>query len=244
MRVIIVDDEYSAREIIKDYLSERPDIEILGECNDGFSALKAINEMDPELVFLDIQMPKLNGFEVLEVLEKHPYIIFTTAYDEYAIKAFEMNATDYLLKPFSKERFFNALDKVPARKDIKTGSFPQLRGVVDNVEGLINRIVVKKGGEVNVIPVSSIVYIEAQDDYVMLYLHDKKFLKQKTMAFFEAHLNPNEFIRVHRSYIVKLDEIRKIEPYEKASYIIVLKDGRSIPLSRSGYSKLKSQLLL
>jgi two-component system LytT family response regulator len=244
IKAIIIDDEKMAREIIEDYLVENEDIEIVEQCSDGFSGLKAIQDKKPDLVFLDVQMPKLTGFELLEVLDEQPVIIFTTAYDQYAIKAFEKNAVDYLLKPFSAERFQTALKK--AVEKIKSGPdqkhSEKISHQLEDREETVNRIVVKKNKEIRIIPVDQVKYIEAQDDYVMIYTEKERFLKQKTMKYFETHLDPRDFIRIHRSYIIKAGEISKIEPYEKSSYIVVLKNSKSLPLSKSGFNRLKSIL--
>ncbi len=244
IRAIIIDDEEMAREIVMDYLEEFKEIEVIDQCADGFHGLKSINEKKPDLVFLDIQMPKLTGFEMLEVLDDKPRIIFTTAYDQYAIQAFEQNAVDYLLKPFSYDRFVTAVKK--ATELINSETYPveqqNLEKHLEEKEERINRVVVKTRKEIHIIPVKQIWYLEAQDDYVMIYLDKDKFLKQKTMHFFEDHLSPNDFIRVHRSYIVRIERIQKIEPYEKSAGIVILKDGRKVPVSRSGLSKLKGIL--
>lgn len=241
IKILIIDDEEYAREIIKEYLEKHEDIEITGDFADGFSALKAINERRPDLIFLDIQMPKLTGFEMLELIEEPPLIVFTTAFDEFAIKAFEQNAIDYLLKPFSQDRFNEAITKVKHRLNSADRSvdFTKLKIQLDKKKETINRIVVKTRKEIKIIPIDQILYIEAQDDYVMIYLSDEKFLKQKTMSFYENNLPSKSFVRVHRSYIVKLDQIKSIEPYEKSSQILILKDERKVPVSRAGLSKLK-----
>jgi two-component system LytT family response regulator len=244
IRTVIIDDEEMAREIILDYLEDFPGIQVVDQCEDGFSGLKSINDKKPDLVFLDIQMPKLTGFEMLEVLDERPKIIFTTAYDQYAIRAFEQNAVDYLLKPFGKDRFNAAMEK--AISLIEAGNLAddksRLEKHFESKEEELNRIVVKSRKEIRIIPVDQIHYLEAQDDYVMIYLEKEKFLKQKTMKFFEDRLPPKDFIRVHRSYIVRMDKISRIEPYEKSTSLILLKDGRQIPASRSGLSKLKGIL--
>ena len=240
---IIVEDEKLARDLLRDYLKDHPDIKIVGEFEDGFSGLKAINELKPELLFLDVQMPKLTGFELLEVLDHIPAIIFTTAYDQYAIKAFEHNAVDYLLKPFSRLRFLEAIKK--ARERIGSGDIKltdKLLEHIDNQEELIHRVVVRWGSKIHIIPVSDIRYIQAEDDYVMLYTKDSKYLKQKTMKYFESHLSPDEFLRIHRSYIVRLSEIIQMQLYEKDSYIVILKDGTKLPISKSGLPELKKML--
>ena len=243
IKTIIVEDEKLARDLIKDYLQNHEDFELIGEYEDGFSGLKAINEMKPDLIFLDIQMPKLTGFEMLEVLEHHPAIIFTTAYDQYALKAFEHNALDYLLKPYSKDRFDEALGK--ARERVQSGDTESISRLVehrDEQEDEIHRVVVKSRSRISVIPVDDIIYLEAQDDYVMIYTLQSKHLKQKTMKFFEAHLPVADFVRIHRSYIVKLSEIAQMQLYEKESYIVILKNGVKLPVSKSGLPKLKKKL--
>ncbi len=243
IKTIIVEDEKLARDLIKNYLNNHEDFELIGEYEDGFSGLKAINEMKPDLIFLDIQMPKLTGFEMLEVLEHHPAIIFTTAYDQYALKAFEHNALDYLLKPYSKDRFDEALGK--AREKVQSGDKESIGRLVehrDQQEDEIHRVVVKSRSRINVIPVEDIIYLEAQDDYVMIYTLQSKHLKQKTMKFFEAHLPVEDFVRIHRSYIVKLSEIAQMQLYEKESYIVILKNGVKLPVSKSGLPKLKKKL--
>jgi len=243
IKTIIVEDEKLARDLIKDYLQNQEDFEIVGEYEDGFSGLKAINEMKPDLIFLDIQMPKLTGFEMLEVLEHHPAIIFTTAYDQYALKAFEHNALDYLLKPYSKDRFDEAVGK--ARERVQSGDTESISRLVehrDEQEEEIHRVVVKSRSRINVIPVDDIIYLEAQDDYVMIYTLQSKHLKQKTMKFFEAHLPAEDFVRIHRSYIVKLSEIAQMQLYEKESYIVILNNGVKLPVSKSGLPKLKKKL--
>jgi two-component system LytT family response regulator len=243
IKAIIIEDEQLARDLIKDYLQEQKEIKLIGEFEDGFSGLKAINELRPDLVFLDIQMPKLTGFELLELLDHRPAIIFTTAYDQYAIKAFEHNTVDYLLKPFSKERFAEAVARASGR--ISKGGNDQLDKLVVHMEKAaesLHRVVVKTGSKINVIPVEDIRYIEAQDDYVMIYTPEKKYLKQRTMKYFEAHLPGEQFVRIHRSYIARISEIAHMELYEKDSYIVILKDGTKLPVSKTGLPKLKESL--
>jgi two-component system, LytTR family, response regulator len=245
IKAIIIEDEQPARELVKNYLKAYPDIELLGEFSDGFSGIKAINELHPELVFLDIQMPKITGFEMLEILDAIPEIIFTTAYDQYAIKAFEMNAVDYLLKPFSKERFAQAIEKAVDRHAKKQTSAENIRELKKHIQSSVDkleRVVVKTGSKIKVIPVEDIVWLESQDDYVMIYTSSGKFLKQETMKHFEEHLDPSNFIRVHRSYIVRLDAIVQLELYEKGSYLAVLNTGAKVKVSDSGYKNLKSKM--
>lgn len=240
---IILEDEKLARELLRDYLKDHTDIKIIGEFGDGFSGLKAINELKPELLFLDIQMPKLTGFEMLEVLDHVPAIIFTTAYDQYAIKAFEHNAVDYLLKPYSRLRFLDAIKK--ARERINSGDInitDKLLAHIDKKQEIIHRVVIRSGSKIHVIPVDEIRYIQAEDDYVMIYTKEGKYLKQKTMKYFESHLSPEEFIRIHRSYIVRLSEINQMQLYEKDAYNVILKDGTKLPVSKGGFPRLKKML--
>jgi two-component system, LytTR family, response regulator len=245
MKTVIIDDEDLAREILVSYLKESTDVEIIAQCSNGFEGVKIINELQPDLVFLDVQMPKIDGFEMLELLDNPPLIIFATAFNEFAIKAFELSAVDYLMKPFDKSRLFAALDKARQRLEAGQKSMPGITNLIDTVhdnKSLLDRIVVKNGPKIHVIPVSSIKFLEAQDDYVMIYTDDKKHLKQSTMGYFESHLDPAHFVRVHRSYIVHIGNISQLELYGKESYLLVLKDGNKLPVSRSGYSKLKHAL--
>ncbi len=244
-KVLIVEDEKLAREIVKSYIKKHSNIELVGECSNGFDALKQINELKPDLVFLDIQMPKLTGFEMLEVLENPPVIIFTTAYDQYALKAFEVNATDYLLKPFSEERFDEALHKaliLLGNKGEAVKKIENLSKTIEQKEEKLERVVVKNGQKISIVPVDDIKYIEAQDDYTMLYTDKGNFLKQKTMKYFEENLDEKDFIRIHRSYFVKITQIKQIELFEKESYRLILNDGNKLPVSKSGYQKLKEIL--
>jgi len=245
IKTIIIDDESLARELIKNYLSSYSEIEILGEYSDGFQGLKAINELNPDLIFLDVQMPKLTGFELLELLDHPCNIIFTTAYNEYAIKAFEHNAIDYLLKPFSQERFADAIAKAISRlqnQAEKTEIIEKLKEHEDKNKDILSRVVVKSRNKIDIIPVDKIRYFEAQDDYVMIYTQDEHHLKQKTMKYFETHLNPKEFCRIHRSYLIRIEEISKLEPYEKDSWVLILKTGERLKVSKNGYKLLKQQL--
>lgn len=243
LRTIIIDDEELARQLVAKYCENHSDIEVIGHCADGFEAVKTINQLKPDLVFLDVQMPKLDGFELLEILDHRPQVIFTTAYNEYAIRAFEQNAVDYLLKPFSRERFDQALDKVRTllNQHQKPG-FTTASLTVQPLTEYLNRVVVKNGSKIKIIPAEQILYFEAQDDYVMVYTPDAHYLKQQTMKHFESVLDPRTFIRTHRSYIVRIDAIQQIEPYEKDSHIIKLSTGVRLPVSRSGYQLLKSVL--
>ena len=244
-KVVIIDDEPLARFIVMEYLRQHKDYEIVAECNDGFEGVKAIQQLKPDLVFLDIQMPKINGFEMLELLELVPSIIFTTAFDEYAIKAFESNAIDYLLKPFSEQRFDAAIKKWEARKDEQPNGKNNIAQLLDQSEKQPdekNRIVVRTNNEIRIVPVSDIFFIEAYDDYVKLFTADNYYLKKKTMAYYEHILDASSFIRTHRSFIINLQQLTKIEPQEKNNYVALLKNGKKIPLSRNGYIKLKERL--
>jgi two-component system, LytTR family, response regulator len=242
---VIIDDETLAREITKKYLTGYNNISVSAECANGFDAIKKINELTPDLIFLDIQMPKLNGFEMLELLENPPVIIFTTAYDQFALKAFEANAADYLLKPYSRERFDEAIQKAFTRlrsKSPQTGLIQKLIEQNDNKKDYLERIVIKNGSRINIVPVEDVHYLEAQDDYVMIYSSEGKFLKQKTMKFFNEHLDPKDFLRVHRSYIVSIKNIKEIELLEKETYQVILNDKSAVPVSKTGYEKLKEIL--
>jgi two-component system LytT family response regulator len=242
IKVIIIDDEPLARSMVKEYLASYPDISILQECDNGFEGVKAIGQHKPDLIFLDIQMPKINGFEMLELLDTPPSVIFTTAFDEYAIKAFEAHAVDYLLKPFAKERFDKAIQKwMSARQTAPTSVPPALIEEVSQPEEK-NRVVVKKGNNIVILPVHTIHYIEAFDDYVKIHTKDGFYLKKKTMSYFEKTLDPSEFVRIHRSYLLNLQELTRIEPLEKDNHVALLKSGVRIPLSATGYSKLKEVL--
>jgi len=245
IKIVIIDDETPAREIIKHYLKEVDSIEVIAECADGFSGLKSVSSMRPDLVFLDIQMPRLTGIEMVEVLTEKPEIIFTTAYDQYAIRAFELNAVDYLMKPFPKRRFLDAvnkaIDKIKSGKGSKEPA-SQLLAKKPDLSSPVNRIVVRKGNAINLIPVEQIRYVEAQDDYVMIYHTAGKALKQQTMKFYEENLPKEDFVRIHRSYIVKVEEIKRIEPYGKDNHIAVLHSDDKLPVSRAGYKHLKEEL--
>ncbi|HEU4901130.1 MAG TPA: response regulator [Flavisolibacter sp.] len=242
MKAILIDDEPLARMIVKEYLQAHPDIEVIAECNDGFEGVKAINQHRPDLLFLDIQMPKINGFEMLELLEQPPAVIFTTAFDEYAIKAFETHAVDYLLKPFSQERFDKALEKFRNQAGQQKDATEKLLQDSPKLPSQAERIVVKNGGKIKIIPVPSIHYIEAADDYVKITTPEGSFLKNKTMGFYEKNLPPSLFVRIHRSYITNVQEITRIDPYEKESHLAVLKSGARLPVSKNGYQKLKDVL--
>lgn len=240
---ILIDDEPLARSIVAEYLQSYPDMEVIRECSDGFEGLKAIQELKPDLVFLDIQMPKVSGFEMLEILEEPPAVIFTTAFDEYALKAFDANAVDYLLKPFAKDRFDQAIQKWRSQKDQFTREkMDQLSESLVRQSEERERVVVKNGNHIRIIPVNEITCFEAYDDYVKIHSGDGYFLKKKTMNYFESVLDPAKFIRTHRSFIVQLSQITRIEASETDSHVALLKNGKKIPLSKSGYTRLKTVL--
>ncbi|MBE0676629.1 MAG: response regulator transcription factor [Bacteroidales bacterium] len=244
-KVIIIDDEAPARDIVRHYLKSHPDFIVADECADGFSGLKAIREINPDLIFLDIQMPRLTGFEMLEIMDENPVVIFTTAYDQYALKAFEMNAVDYLLKPISAERFSAALSKAREKLSMEKGAAEKQMPVMEKRPPdapALSRVVVKKGSAINIIPIEDLKYIEAQDDYVMLYYEGGKALKQQRMKFYDEALPAKQFARIHRSYIVRITYIARLEPYGKENYVAILKGGERIPVSKSGYRLLKDEL--
>jgi two-component system, LytTR family, response regulator len=245
IKIAIIDDETPARELIKHYLKEVESVEVIAECSDGFSGLKTISSVKPDLVFLDIQMPRLTGIELVEVLTEKPEIIFTTAYDQFALRAFELNAVDYLMKPFEKRRFLEAvkkaIDKIRAGKG---NAIParELLAIKPETATPVNRIVVRKANSINIIPVDQIKYVQAEDDYVMIFHSDGKALKQQTMKYYEDNLPKADFVRIHRSYIVKVEEIKQIEPYGKDNHVAILHSGDKLPVSRSGYKHLKEEL--
>lgn len=242
IKAILIDDEPLSREILKSYLIRFPQIQITDECNDGFEGVKAILQHQPDLIFLDIQMPKINGFEMLELVSPMPAVIFITAFDEFALKAFEANAIDYLLKPVSEDRFAKAVQKF---LDKATQTPPATTGLLDTMAQSTaqnNRIVVKTGSKVKIIPVHEIQYLEADDDFVKIVTAEGSFLKNKTMSFYEQTLDAQQFVRVHRSYILHISQITKIEPYQKETHLAILRSGQQIPVSKTGYAKLKSIL--
>jgi two-component system LytT family response regulator len=243
IRTLIIEDEELARKLLMSYLKDNDNIEIIGECENGFDGVKAINDMMPDLVFLDIQMPKITGFEMLELIDHHPEIIFTTAYDQYALKAFEHNAADYLLKPFSKERLLTAIEKVKERLTKQTDHEDMVEKITNFPrEEFLDRVVVKDRHKIHIIPTDQIRYIESLDDYVMIYTNEGRFMKQKTMHYFESSLDPHNFARIHRSFIVRVDQIAQLQQYEKESYVAILHDKTKLKVSKSGYKNLKDML--
>lgn len=252
IKAIIIDDEPLARIIVQEYLQSYSEIEVVQECGDGFEGLKAIQQYHPDLVFLDIQMPKINGFEMLELVDDPPAVIFTTAFDEYAIRAFESHAVDYLLKPFNKQRFDKALRKWLDQHALAVAAAAAADSPVDKTGALLEstslspsqqqRIVVKTGGKIKIIPMEDIHFLEAADDYVKIHTHNGAFLKNKTMNYFEQILDPAQFVRTHRSYILNVSQVTRIEPYEKDSHLCILQSGAQVPVSKAGYVKLKGVL--
>ncbi len=244
IKALIIDDESLARDLLRHYLSKDGRVEVIGECSNGFEGVLAIQELKPDLIFLDIQMPKITGFEMLELIADPPVIIFSTAFDQYAIRAFEANAVDYLLKPYPYDRVVAALNKAFEKLNSKTKiiEIDQLIEKHDEDSGILNRIVVKSGRKIQVIPVDSIHYIESQDDFVMIYCSDGHFMKQKTMRFFENHLDGEQFVRIHRSYLLNLACISEIQQYEKESWLVLTKQGAKLKVSKGGYSSLKAKL--
>lgn len=240
-KIVIIDDEPLARSIVAEYLQGHTDLQLVAECNNGFEGVKAIMQYKPDLIFLDIQMPKINGFEMLEILDEKPAVIFTTAFDEFAIKAFEANAIDYLLKPFDKTRFDGALTKWKESKSTEK----EIDALIENTNKQPeekNRIVVRNGSDIRIVPTNEIIYIEAYDDYVKIFTKDSYYLKKKTMNYYEQTLDSSAFFRTHRSFIINLKELTKIEPLEKNTFVAILKNGKKVPLSRNGYSKIKELL--
>ena len=239
---VIVDDEDLARQAVRQECSRLGTIEIIGECANGFDAVKAIAELKPDIVFLDIQMPKLSGFEVLELLQEEFAVIFVTAHEEHALKAFDANAIDYLLKPFTPERFDKAVEK--AVGSLRAGTAGETRKKTGSLspEGHTGRILVRDGSKVHVIPYDQVSHIEAQDDYIAVIANGKRHLKQQRMADIEDRLPSDRFVRIHRSTILNLDYLVRIEPYAKDSRVAILKDGTKVNVSRSGYEKLKGFL--
>ncbi len=243
MKVVIIDDESLARSIVKEYLQSHPELELLQECSDGFEGVKAIQQHQPDLIFLDIQMPKINGFEMLELIEQPPAIIFTTAFDEYAIRAFEAHAIDYLLKPFDQERFDKAIRKwMDHRINANENTTKELLDMASQSPAQNHRVVVKNGNKIKIIPIHDIFYLEAADDYVKIHTQEGYFLKNKTMQHFEDTLDRQLFVRSHRSYIVNVQQITRIDPYEKENHIAILRSGAKVPVSRGGYGKLRGVL--
>lgn len=250
-RVILVDDEAPARSLIREYLEAHPDIEVVAECENGFEAVKRCGELGPDLLFLDVQMPKLTGFEVLELLSPPPPVIFCTAFDEYALRAFEAHAVDYLLKPVGRERLGQALDRFRAgRAAAAPAPTPgpgearaaALAAAARPAGQPLERILVRDGASVQVLPVDQIDYLEAQDDYVAIHVGSRSWLKTRSLAEIEAELPPGRFVRIHRSYVLNLDRLTRVELVARESRVAILKGGKELPVSRAGYGRLRERL--
>lgn len=243
VRVVVVDDEPLARGVVREFLARHPGVDLIAECGNGFEAVKAVSELAPDLVFLDVQMPKLSGFEVLELIGRHVSVIFTTAHDEYALRAFEVHAVDYLLKPFSEKRFAEALMRARAR--LQSRDPLPLEALLSDArrrQAPVERVLIRDGPQVHVLAVERIDYVEAQDDYVCFKSEGKQYLKDQTMAVAEAALDPMRFVRIHRSYLLNVERIARVELYAKDSRVAILRDGTRLPVSRAGYLRL-SRLL-
>jgi two-component system LytT family response regulator len=243
LRIAIVDDEELARAVVREYLSAMPDVEVVAECGNGFEAVKAVSELQPDLLILDVQMPKLNGFEVLELVGRDVAVVFVTAYDQYAIRAFEVHAVDYLLKPFSAERLAAAIDRV--RERLGHGEAPPpppLAAGGQPAGGQTPRILVRDGPRVHVLPVEKIEYVQAQDDYVCFHCEGKEYLKEQTLGEVEASLDPAKFVRIHRSFVLNLDRLARVELDLRENRFAILSDGRKLPISRAGYGRLNALL--
>jgi two-component system LytT family response regulator len=239
MKTLLIDDETPARKLVEAYLTNHPTVEVIGEATNGFEGLKMINELKPDLIFLDVQMPKLTGFELLELLDTHvPEIIFCTAYDEYALKAFEHNAVDYLLKPFTQKRLLKAVNKVTTTAKVAEKRMVKEMSLPESLE----RIVVKDRSEITIIDIQDIDFLEAQVDYVEIHTKAGKFLKKQTMNHYESVLPTNQFVRIHRKFILNINQLAKIDKYGKETYSVILKNGQQLTASASGYAKLKEVL--
>jgi two-component system LytT family response regulator len=243
LRVVIVDDEPLARAVVREFLAAHPGVEVVAECGNGFEAVKAVADLSPDLVFLDVQMPKLNGFEVLELLGRDVPVIFTTAYDQYALRAFEVHAVDYLLKPFGEDRFAAALAR--ARERLASREALPIDALVSEARSRqtpLERVLIRDGSQVHVLPVERIDYVEAQDDYVAFASEGRQYLKDQTLGSVEAVLDPARFVRIHRSYLLNVERIARVELYAKDSRVAILRDGKRLPVSRAGYARLAKLL--
>jgi len=243
LRVIVVDDEALARTLLRELLGAHPDVEIIAECGNGFEAVKAVTEKKPDLLLLDVQMPKLDGFDVLELIGDEVPVIFVTAFDQYAIKAFQVHAVDYLLKPFGAERLAEALSRARARIGARE-PLPAKALVSDarTSRTPLERILIRDKADVHVVPVAKIDYLESQDDYVALKVGDRQFLKEQTLSELEQLLDPGRFVRIHRRYLLNVARLARIEQAVTDSRVAVLQDGTELPISRSGYAKLREIL--
>ncbi len=242
IRAIIVDDEPLARKIVREYLQYYSDVTVLAECANAREAFQAISSQHPDVVFLDIQMPEINGFELLDMLDEVPHIIFSTAYDQYAIRAFEINAIDYLLKPYEEVRFRKAVERVRSLIHAQSAPDPQIQNLLKGIlqqESCLTRLLIKDTGQIVILPCHEICWIEALDDYVRIHTQDRTYLISQTLTYLETRLDPSRFIRVHRTYIVNLDAVNAIVPTSSRQHEVVLKDKTRLPVSRSGMARLK-----
>ena len=243
LRVVIVDDEPLARAVVREFIGAHPGVEVVAECANGFEAVKAVSELNPDLVFLDVQMPKLSGFEVLELIGRSVPVVFTTAHDQYALRAFEVHAVDYLLKPFSEGRFAEALSR--ARERLASRDVLPVEALVSEArprQGPLERVLIRDGSQVHVLPAERIDYVEAQDDYPSFRSEGKSYLKDQTLGAVEAQLDPARFVRIHRSYLLNIERLARVELYAKDSRMAILRDGSTLPVSRSGYARLAKLL--
>jgi two-component system LytT family response regulator len=243
MKIAIVDDEQLARSVLREYLESMPGVEVVAECANGFDAVKVVSELAPDLLLLDVQMPKLDGFEVLELVGRDVAVIFVTAYDQYALRAFEIHAVDYLLKPIAPERLGEAIERARAR--LGRGERPSIEGAAAAARpdpGPATRVLVRDGSKVHVLPVQKIAYVQAQDDYACFVCEAKEYLKDQTLAQVEASLDPARFARIHRSYLLNLDFLSRMELDERENRVAVLSDGKKLPVSRAGYARLSEML--
>jgi two-component system LytT family response regulator len=242
LRIAIVDDEELARQLVREYLASIPAVDVIAECANGFEAVKVVSELKPDLLLLDVQMPRLNGFEVIELVGRDVAVVFTTAHDEYALRAFEVNAVDYLLKPFSGERLAGAIERarerIARREPVPVAALAAAGRRPDTAA----RVLVRDGARVHVIPVDTIDYVQAQDDYVSYRAGGKQYLKEQTLADVEASLDPAKFVRIHRSYVLNLDRLARVELDERENRVATLVSGERLPVSRSGHARLTAAL--
>ena len=241
LRVVIVDDEELARKVVTEYLADQADVAVVAECANGFEAVKAVTDLKPDLVLLDVQMPKLNGFEVVELIGRDQPVVFVTAFDEYALKAFEVHAVDYLLKPFDRDRLLEALGR--ARERIARHESTPVAGLVGQTRSQpAERVLIRDGARVHILPVDAIDYVQAQDDYVSVQSDGRAYLKEQTLADLESTLDPKRFIRIHRSYLLNVDRLARVEQTPRETRVAVLKNGTTLPVSRTGYAKIQQLL--
>lgn len=242
LRVVIVDDEPLARAVLREYLDAMEAVQVVAECGNGFEAVKAVPELKPDLLLLDVQMPKLDGFEVLELLEDETAVIFVTAFDSYAMRAFEVHAVDYLLKPFNQERLEMAVGRARQRLGARPAGGAELAAAARGPRQYLERIVARDGPKVHIIPVEKLDFVAAQEDYIGLRAEGRTVLKQQTISSLEASLDPDRFVRIHRSYIVNVERVARVEPYGKNSKVAVLTTGEKLAMSRAGYARLEALL--